>query len=100
MQESKNLKIALDNALEHINNNRLNENSTLGGTDPYSASKSSQDIIANSYKESFFKKNKNVIIIRAGILLVEEIGNYQGFCLIYLTQFIEIKKLFLEIHGL
>lgn len=25
MQESKNLKIALDNALEHINNNRLNE---------------------------------------------------------------------------
>lgn len=47
----------------------LDENSKLGGIDPYSASKSSQDIISNSYKESFFKKNKNVIIIRAGNII-------------------------------
>ena len=58
-----------DKVYKNQNNNRLNENSTLGGTDPYSASKSSQDIIANSYKESFFKKNKNVIIIRAGNII-------------------------------
>jgi CDP-glucose 4,6-dehydratase len=41
----------------------------LGGSDPYSASKSSQDIIAKSYKVSFFKKNKNLIIIRAGNII-------------------------------
>ncbi len=58
-----------DKVYKNQNNKRLNENSTLGGTDPYSASKSSQDIIANSYKESFFKKNKNVIIIRAGNII-------------------------------
>ncbi len=58
-----------DKVYKNQNNKRLNENSTLGGIDPYSASKSSQDIIANSYKESFFKKNKNVIIIRAGNII-------------------------------
>tara|TARA_Y100000590_G_scaffold432932_1_gene549452 strand:- start:436 stop:1494 length:1059 start_codon:yes stop_codon:yes gene_type:complete len=58
-----------DKVYKNQNNNRLNENSSLGGIDPYSASKSSQDIIANSYKESFFKKNKNVIIIRAGNII-------------------------------
>ena len=58
-----------DKVYKNQNNKKLNENSILGGLDPYSASKSSQDIIANSYKESFFKKNKNIIIIRAGNII-------------------------------
>ena len=45
-----------------VTNNNLNENSPLGGEDPYSASKSAQDLISNSYKLSFFKKKKNVKI--------------------------------------
>ena len=47
----------------------LDENAKLGGKDPYSSSKSSQDIIANSYKYSFFKKTKNLTIIRAGNII-------------------------------
>ena len=47
----------------------LKEEENLGGLDPYSSSKSSQDIIANSYKVSFFKYSKNVIIVRAGNII-------------------------------
>ena len=50
-------------------NTQLNEKSYIGGEDPYSSSKSSQDIISNSYKLSFFKKSKNIIIIRAGNII-------------------------------
>ena len=46
------------------------ENSTLGGIDPYSASKASTEIIIESYFKSYFsnKKNKNISIAvaRAG----------------------------------
>ena len=45
-----------DKVYENIQGKVLSEKSKLGGLDPYSASKSSQDIISNSYKESFFKK--------------------------------------------
>ncbi len=39
----------------------------LGGKDPYSASKSCQDIIVNSFRESYFKdKNVAISTIRAG----------------------------------
>ncbi len=46
-----------------------NENSILGGVDPYSASKASAEIIIESYIKSFFLKKKNrvsISIARAG----------------------------------
>ena len=46
----------------------LTENSKLGGLDPYSASKSSQDIISQSYKFSFLAKKK-LIILRSGNII-------------------------------
>tara|TARA_B110000027_G_scaffold76868_1_gene81893 strand:+ start:1391 stop:2458 length:1068 start_codon:yes stop_codon:yes gene_type:complete len=58
-----------DKVYENLNGSILNEKSKLGGIDPYSASKSSQDIIANSYKQSFFKKKMNFSIIRAGNII-------------------------------
>ena len=58
-----------DKVYKNANNKILIENSYLGGTDPYSASKSAQDIIAQSYKESFFKNKKNVFIVRAGNII-------------------------------
>tara|TARA_X000000950_G_scaffold192990_1_gene232736 strand:- start:1165 stop:2217 length:1053 start_codon:yes stop_codon:yes gene_type:complete len=58
-----------DKVYQNIDGKYLNEFSKIGGLDPYSASKSSQDIIANSYKESFFKTQKNVSIIRAGNII-------------------------------
>jgi len=58
-----------DKVYENKKGKILNENSKLGGLDPYSSSKSSQDILANSYKESFFKFTKNVIIVRAGNII-------------------------------
>ena len=45
----------------------LNEKSCLGGTDPYSASKSCQDIISQVYSKNFIK-NK-IIILRAGNII-------------------------------
>ena len=44
------------------------ENDNLGGHDIYSASKSCQEIVTRSYYESFFKKNKKIILttFRAG----------------------------------
>ena len=45
----------------------LDENSCLGGQDPYSASKSCQDIIAQSY--SFSNFDKNVFILRSGNII-------------------------------
>jgi len=58
-----------DKVYRNISGNILNEESPLGGLDPYSSSKSSQDILANSYKESYFKYTKNVTIIRAGNII-------------------------------
>lgn len=58
-----------DKVYRNITENILNEESKLGGLDPYSSSKSSQDILANSYKESFLKYTKNVTIVRAGNII-------------------------------
>ena len=73
VKKLKNLKNILiftsDKVYKNINQNILNENSELGGEDPYSASKSSQDIISNSYKSSFFRNNKNIFIVRAGNII-------------------------------
>ena len=46
----------------------LTEKSSLGGLDPYSASKSAQDIISQSYGFSFFK-NAKMIILRSGNII-------------------------------
>ena len=58
-----------DKVYENIQGKVLSEKSKLGGLDPYSASKSSQDIISNSYKESFFKTKINFSIVRAGNII-------------------------------
>lgn len=58
-----------DKVYKNTQKRNLNENFPLGGEDPYSASKSAQDIIASSYKYSFFEKNKNIFIIRAGNII-------------------------------
>ena len=54
----------------YLNNNKkiLTEDSKLGGLDPYSASKSSQDLISQSYKFSFLNKKK-IIILRSGNII-------------------------------
>lgn len=46
----------------------LTEKSNIGGVDPYSSSKSCQDIICRSYFHSFYK-NKKLIIVRSGNIL-------------------------------
>ena len=73
VKKLKNLKNILiftsDKVYKNINKDILNETSELGGEDPYSASKSSQDIISNSYKSSFFRNNKNIFIVRAGNII-------------------------------
>ena len=58
-----------DKVYRNSNNKILTEDSHLGGVDPYSSSKSAQDIIAQSYKDSFFKNNKNIFIVRAGNII-------------------------------
>jgi CDP-glucose 4,6-dehydratase len=58
-----------DKVYKNFDKGNLKENSELGGEDPYSASKSAQDIISNSYKHSFFEKNKNIFIVRAGNII-------------------------------
>ncbi len=72
-KEIKSLKNILvftsDKVYKNTQKKNLNENFPLGGDDPYSASKSAQDIIANCYKNSFFEKNKNIFIVRAGNII-------------------------------
>ena len=72
-RELKSLKNILvftsDKVYINTQKKKLSENSPLGGDDPYSASKSAQDLIAKSYKYSFFEKNKNIFIIRAGNII-------------------------------
>lgn len=58
-----------DKVYKNLERHKLDEQSPLGGDDPYSASKSSQDLISNSYKNSFFKYSKNIFILRAGNIL-------------------------------
>ena len=58
-----------DKVYQNLNGKVLNENSPLGGLDPYSASKSCQDIISSSYKSSILNKNIEVTIVRAGNII-------------------------------
>ena len=52
-------------------NKKINfkEESVLGGEDPYSSSKACQDIISESYFESYFKKKISVIVLRSGNII-------------------------------
>lgn len=49
------------------NDKKLTESSRLGGFDPYSASKSCQDILSQSYNYSFL--NKDMTILRSGNII-------------------------------
>ena len=55
-----------DKVYRNLDGKILNENSSLGGIDPYSSSKSCQDIISTSYKSSIYQKKIEIIILRAG----------------------------------
>jgi|TARA_B110000259_G_scaffold82775_1_gene96752 CDP-glucose 4,6-dehydratase len=57
-----------DKVYSNSDGKTLTENSRIGGLDPYSASKSAQDIIAQSYGFSFFQKSK-MIILRSGNII-------------------------------
>ena len=78
-----------DKVYRNLKGKALNEDANLGGLDPYSSSKSSQDIIANSYKESFFKYSKNIIIVRAGNIIGG--GDFE-FSRLIPDLFLSIKK--------
>lgn len=52
--------ITSDKCYENVGKlTRYKEDDTLGGIDPYSASKSSSEIIIRAYRESFFKDKRN-----------------------------------------
>ena len=58
-----------DKVYKNLEKTTLNESSPLGGEDPYSSSKSAQDLISSSYKNSFFKMSKNIFVVRAGNII-------------------------------
>jgi CDP-glucose 4,6-dehydratase len=58
-----------DKVYRNLNGEILSEKSPLGGIDPYSASKSSQDIVTTSFKSSVYKKKIEVTILRAGNII-------------------------------
>lgn len=66
------LLISTTDKVYKISNNKntinfFNENNSLGGNDPYSASKSCVELLVESYKKSFFSNHKmNVLVARAG----------------------------------
>ena len=76
LEASKNFKfikslvmITSDKCYENVGKlTRYKENDVLGGIDPYSASKSSSELIIRAYRESFFKDKRNcgVSSARAG----------------------------------
>ena len=55
------------------------ETDTLGGEDPYSASKASAEILINSYVKSFYSKKNNIRIssVRAGNVIGGDWSNYR-----------------------
>lgn len=70
MRELNNLECAVMITTDKVYDNKewvwgYRENDTLGGHDPYSASKACAEISIKSYKKSFFK-NINIASVRAG----------------------------------
>ncbi len=53
------IMVTSDKCYENVGKlTRYKENDSLGGVDPYSASKSSSELIIKAYRESFFKEKK------------------------------------------
>ena len=67
----KTILIITSDKVYRMDSNKIkNENSKLGGFDPYSSSKSCQDIISKSYYLSFFKNKKiGLSTIRSGNII-------------------------------
>jgi CDP-glucose 4,6-dehydratase len=62
--------ITSDKCYKENNSGIYNERSRLGGDDPYSASKAMQEILCESYKKSYFEKNKiGLATVRAGNII-------------------------------
>ncbi len=49
--------------------NNFTENDKLGGFEPYSASKSMQEIVSQCFFESYLKEKTNIVTVRAGNVL-------------------------------
>jgi CDP-glucose 4,6-dehydratase len=61
------LFITTDKVYKNIEDGRLfSEDDSLGGIDPYSASKSASEILISSYYNSFFTKHCGISSVRAG----------------------------------
>lgn len=60
------INVTSDKCYKNTNKGLYDEESELGGDDPYSASKSCQEIISLSYLKSFFLKNFCMATVRAG----------------------------------
>jgi len=58
-----------DKVYQNSGSTFLNETSPLGGLDPYSSSKSCQDIISTSFFNSIYNKKINMCIVRSGNLI-------------------------------
>ena len=61
--------VTSDKCYESTNSSKgFKENDLLGGVDPYSASKSSTELMTRAYRESFFKRKKimGISTVRAG----------------------------------
>ena len=72
--KSKNIKLAViittDKCYDdNFGKSYFKENSTLGGSEPYSASKACAEILTKSYKDRFKSKQKKIITLRAGNVL-------------------------------
>ncbi len=62
--------ISTDKCYENDQNNisKLNEDSTLGGNDPYSSSKACLELVVRAYNKSYFEKNNihKIVTARSG----------------------------------
>ncbi len=62
--------ITSDKCYKENNSGTYDENSRLGGDDPYSASKAMQEILSEAYKKSYFEKKKvGLATVRAGNII-------------------------------
>lgn len=75
LKDSKKIKTIMlfttDKVYKNLDNKkRFKEDDPLGGDDPYSSSKASKEIIANSYNKTFFSKKKvGLVTIRSGNII-------------------------------
>ena len=74
LRESKSIKsiviVTSDKCYKENISGTYDENSKLGGDDPYSASKAMQEILTEAYKKSYFEKKKiGLATVRAGNII-------------------------------